>query len=148
MEKKTFLAVVFHIFIAGAIVSSCSSDDKNETTENQEQSAEELDYSSDNANAWHNYMQQVATRLKTDADNLYDYWFASYKGGEPFSTTFTSHNSSASAQQKTVCTRYRSSTPRREISPRFSIDIPLPRWFSAVFPALPPPPPGAWPGCS
>ena len=95
MEKKTFLAVVFHIFIAGAIVSSCSSDDKNETTENQEQSAEELDYSTDNANAWHNYMQQVATRLKADADNLYDYWFVSYKGGEPFGNTFTKHNSNA-----------------------------------------------------
>ena len=95
MEKKTFFAVVFHMFIAGAIVSSCSSDDKNETTENQEQSAEELDYSTDNANAWHNYMQQVATRLKADADNLNDYWFVSYKGGEPFGTTFTKHNSNA-----------------------------------------------------
>lgn len=95
MEKKTIFAVAFNIIMGGAIASSCSSDDKNETVTNVEQSAEELDYSAANANAWHNYMQQVATQLKTDADNLYDYWFASYKGGEPFSTTFTSHNGSA-----------------------------------------------------
>lgn len=76
-------------------MSSCSSDDKNEVENNVEQSADVLDYSATNANAWHNYMQQVATRLKTDADDLYTYWFTSYKGGEPFSTTFTKHNSNA-----------------------------------------------------
>ena len=95
MQKQTLFAVVFQTILLGTIASSCSSDDKNETGQKVEQSAEELDYSADNANAWHNYMQQVATRLTTDADDLYGYWFTSYKGGEPFSTTFTKHNGSA-----------------------------------------------------
>ncbi len=40
-------------------------------------------------------MVQVAGLLRDDADNLYKAWTESYKGGEPFATTFRRHDSSS-----------------------------------------------------
>ncbi|GAE86013.1 hypothetical protein JCM10512_4492 [Bacteroides reticulotermitis JCM 10512] len=48
--------------------TSCSSDD------NKEVSAADIDYNSDNATSWHNYMKNVARLLQTDATNLQAAW--------------------------------------------------------------------------
>ena len=53
-----------------------------------------LDYSASNAQAWGNYMRQVAQLLQTDATDLYDAWTVSYNGGESFAQRFKKHNSS------------------------------------------------------
>lgn len=47
------------------------------------------------AASWGNYMVQVATLLKKDAQSLYDAWNTSYNGGEAFAKTFKSHNNSS-----------------------------------------------------
>lgn len=53
-----------------------------------------LDYTEANAASWGNYMVQVASLLRDDANNLYKSWVESYEGGEPFATTFKKHNNS------------------------------------------------------
>lgn len=84
--KKIFLFASLLLMGTAFTVTSCSDDDP----ENKEQTAAELDYSSSNAKSWGNYMQNVASLLKTDASNLYKAWS---EGGvseytEPFATTF------------------------------------------------------------
>lgn len=86
------IAAILMMGCAMVSTTACSDDDKNEQKEIV--NPIDLDYSSSNANAWHNYMQQVVSRLKTDADNLYSFWFTSYKGGEAFGVTFKKHNTS------------------------------------------------------
>jgi len=55
--------------------------------------AADLNYTSDNAKSWCNYMKNVATLLQTDANNLYKAWSQGGVGSytEPFTTTFKSH---------------------------------------------------------
>lgn len=49
-----------------------------------------------NAESWGNYMLNVATLLKNDAQTLYDAWSKDYNG-EAFATTFKSHNNASYA---------------------------------------------------
>lgn len=46
------------------------------------------------AESWGNYMLNVATLLKNDAQSLYDAWNKSYDNGDAYATTFKSHNNS------------------------------------------------------
>lgn len=48
--------------------TSCSNDDDNEV------SAADIDYNSENATSWHNYMKNVGRLLQTDATNLQAAW--------------------------------------------------------------------------
>lgn len=82
--KKSVLTKVFLGALAVFALSSC---DKEEETE-VEPNAATIDYSSENANSWHNYMNNVVSLLKTDATSLYSAWSTSYKDGEAFAETF------------------------------------------------------------
>lgn len=72
-------------------MGACS--DNDDPTPKKEDS-KSLDYTSENAAAWGNYMYNVAKLLKQDATNLYEYWSVSYKGGEAYAQTFKNHNNS------------------------------------------------------
>ena len=50
-----------------------------------------LDYTSDNAASWGNYMVQVGYLLQKDAQQLYDSWTKSYEGGKAYKDIFLSH---------------------------------------------------------
>lgn len=103
--KKIFLFASLLLMGTAFTVTSCSDDNDDP----QDQTAADLDYSSSNAQSWGNYMQNVASLLKTDASNLYKAW---NEGGvseyaEPFATTFKNHNgneysSAASCVQEIV----------------------------------------------
>lgn len=51
----------------------------------------DLVYNSSNATSWGNYMVQVAYLLKQDAENLYNDWSVSYKGGTSYAEQFKAH---------------------------------------------------------
>lgn len=51
----------------------------------------DLVYNSSNAASWGNYMVQVAYLLKQDAENLYNDWSVSYKGGTSYAEQFKAH---------------------------------------------------------
>lgn len=53
--------------------------------------AADIDYTSENADSWNNYMKAVVTLLRQDATDLYTYWADSYNGGESYATTFKNH---------------------------------------------------------
>lgn len=82
--KKSVLTKVFLGALAVFALSSC---DKEEDPI-EETTAATIDYSSENANSWHNYMNNVVSLLKTDATSLYSAWSTSYKDGEAFAETF------------------------------------------------------------
>jgi len=95
--KKKFLYAALLLFGLSFGMTSCSSDNNNDNGGNnsENQTAADLDYNSSNAKSWGNYMQNVATLLKTDASNLYKAWS---EGGvsdytQPFATTFKNHTS-------------------------------------------------------
>lgn len=85
MMKKNFFALA--ILAAGFGLASCNPD---EPTGGKTDAAD-LDYSSENATAWHNYMTQVASLLKDDAATLYSAWSESYEGGAAYAETFKDH---------------------------------------------------------
>lgn len=90
--KKTFLYAALVLFGLSFGMASCSDDDDN-TKDNQ--TAADLDYSSSNAKSWGNYMQNVVSLLRTDANNLYKAWNEGGVGdySTAFATTFKNHNS-------------------------------------------------------
>ncbi len=53
--------------------------------------AADLDYTSENAKSWGNYMVQVGYLLQQDATELYDAWTKSYEGGKAYKDLFLSH---------------------------------------------------------
>ena len=57
--------------------TACSDDDDNSTV-----NPADIEYNSENAASWHNYMRNVAALLKADATNLYDSWNTSYRVGQ------------------------------------------------------------------
>lgn len=92
--KKLFL----YSFAALAL-TACSDTDQplpeNPGNTGNEQTSADLDYSSSNAPAWHNYMRQVANLLVNDANALYEAWTVSYEGGESFAAQFRTHNNAS-----------------------------------------------------
>lgn len=89
MKKKVFYYAALLLTLMFSI-NACSDDDPTPETENPIN----LDYNSENASAWGNYMYNVANLLKKDANDLYSYWSVSYEGGEAYATTFKNHNNS------------------------------------------------------
>lgn len=51
----------------------------------------DLDYTSENAASWGNYMVQVGYLLQRDAQELYDSWTKSYEGGKAYKDIFLNH---------------------------------------------------------
>ena len=92
MMKTKFFYVAALILGLAFTTTSCSSDDDNQTVD-----PENIDYTSENASSWNNYMRNVAALLKTDATDLYNAWNSSYKGGESYASLFKAHNNSTYA---------------------------------------------------
>lgn len=86
MKKNFFYATALALGLAFT-ATACSDDDDNSTV-----NPADIEYNSENAAGWHNYMRNVAALLKTDATNLYDSWNTSYKGGASFATSVKAHN--------------------------------------------------------
>lgn len=86
MRKNFFYAAALVLGLAFT-ATACSDDDDNSTV-----NPADIEYNSENAASWHNYMRNVAALLKADATNLYDSWNTSYKGGASFATSFKVHN--------------------------------------------------------
>ena len=86
MRKNFFYAAALVLGLAFT-ATACSDDDDNSTV-----NPADIEYNSENAASWHNYMRNVAALLKADATNLYDSWNTSYKGGASFATSFKAHN--------------------------------------------------------
>lgn len=94
MKKHFFYAALFAMGLT-MTVTSCSDDDDNNNGGEPPihvVDTHNIDYSSENALSWHNYMINVASLLKTDAATLYDSWKVSYDGGESFAEAFKKHS--------------------------------------------------------
>lgn len=60
-----------------------------------------IDYTAENAASWGNYMAQVSSLLKDDAQQLYDSWNTSYEGGKSFAEIFKTHTGGEYSSAKT-----------------------------------------------
>ena len=97
MNKKDFMrgALLSGLLLAGCVSFQSCSDDKNEPSEGPDPvvvDSKNLDYSSDNANAWHNYSVKVAELLARDAADLHSSWTVSYEGGASYASAFRAGN--------------------------------------------------------
>ena len=86
MMKTKFFYVAALIAGLSFTATSCNSDDDPEVN------PADIDYTSENASSWHNYMRNAAILLKTDATNLYNAWNSSYNGGVSYAEFFKAHN--------------------------------------------------------
>ena len=89
MSKKFFYVAAL---LAGLVFTGTSCADDKGDNDDDDDDAIDLDYTASNANSWGNYMVNVASLLKKDAEDLYNYWYISYKGNESYATTFKNHN--------------------------------------------------------
>lgn len=89
MSKKFFYVAAL---LAGLVFTGTSCADNKGDNDDDDDDAIDLDYTASNANSWGNYMVNVASLLKKDAEDLYNYWYISYKGNESYATTFKNHN--------------------------------------------------------
>ena len=76
MKKNFFYAAALAAGLAFS-VTACSDDD----TPKEPVDVANIDYTSENATSWNNYMKAVVTLLRKDASDLYEYWAVSYRGG-------------------------------------------------------------------
>lgn len=91
---KLFYAMAAAAITAAGMFTGCD-DNNNPKPENPTSvDNQNLDYTTDNAKSWGNYMVQVSALLEKDAKDLYDAWTVSYEGGKPFAEVFKTHNSS------------------------------------------------------
>ena len=101
MKKNFFYAAALAAGLAFS-VTACSDDD----TPKEPVDVANIDYTSENATSWNNYMKAVVTLLLRDASDLYEYWDKSYKGGESYAETFKNHrapfNSAGSCVQQVI----------------------------------------------
>ena len=90
MNKKLFYYAALMLSLMFSMGACSDNDDPKPENEDPKS----LDYTSENAAAWGNYMYNVAKLLKQDATNLYECWNVSYKGEETYAQTFKNHNNS------------------------------------------------------
>ncbi len=89
MKKKNFFYSAILALSMALAFTACSDDDDSLTDDgNDEDSAYNLDYTSENASAWGNYMYQTALLLDQDATSLYEAWITDYEGSGPYATMF------------------------------------------------------------
>lgn len=86
MKKNFFYAAALAMGLTFSM-TACSDDD----TPKEPVDVANIDYTSENATSWNNYMMAVATLLCKDASDLYRYWAKSYEGGESYAETFKKH---------------------------------------------------------
>ncbi len=95
MKKILKQALFGSLILSGAVTFGSCSDDKNEPSGGQHQvvvDSKNIDYSADNANAWHNYSVKVADLLARDASDLHSAWTESYEGGASYASAFRAGN--------------------------------------------------------
>lgn len=102
MKKNFFYAAALAMGLTFS-VTACSDDD----TPKEPVDVANIDYTSENATSWNNYMKAVVTLLRKDASDLYGYWATSYKGGESYAKAFKNHraapfNSAGSCVQQVI----------------------------------------------
>lgn len=101
MKKNFFYAAALAAGLAFS-VTACSDDD----TPKEPVDVANIDYTSENATSWNNYMKAVVTLLRKDASDLYEYWAVSYKDGASYAETFKNHgapfNSAGSCVQQVI----------------------------------------------
>ncbi|MCR5313727.1 MAG: peptidase M75 [Bacteroidaceae bacterium] len=97
--KKNYLFMGLMVMGLGITATSCSDDDDDSAVEQ----AQNLDYTSENADAWGNYAYNVATLLATDANTLYESWNTSYNGGEAFAKQFKNHTAESGYTSAESC---------------------------------------------
>lgn len=86
MKKNFFYAAALAMGLTFSM-TACSDDD----TPKEPVDVANIDYTSENATSWNNYMKAVVTLLRKDASDLYEYWAVSYKGGASYAETFRNH---------------------------------------------------------
>lgn len=91
MKKKNLFYLAALSLCMTFSMSSCSDNDDPGISEDPA----ELDYTADNAEAWGNYMYNVAMLLNQDATNLYNYWIVDYDGDGPYATIFKDQTAGA-----------------------------------------------------
>lgn len=91
MKKKNLFYLAALSLCMAFSMSSCSDNDDPGISEDPA----ELDYTADNAEAWGNYMYNVAMLLNQDATNLYNYWAVDYDGNGPYATIFKDQTAGA-----------------------------------------------------
>ena len=72
MSKKFFYVAAL---LAGLVFTGTSCADDKGDNDDDDDDAIDLDYTASNANSWGNYMVNVASLLKKDAEDLYNYWY-------------------------------------------------------------------------
>lgn len=92
MKSKHLLAVLGLTCASALAFSACSDNDEPKSDNGGKDDSANLDYTEANAASWGNYMVQVASLLRTDANSLYDAWTVSYNGGRDFASSFKAHN--------------------------------------------------------
>lgn len=102
MKKNFFYAAALAMGLTFS-VTACSDDD----TPKEPVDVANIDYTSENATSWNNYMKAVVTLLRKDASDLYGYWATSYKGGESYAEAFKNRraapfNSAGSCVQQVI----------------------------------------------
>lgn len=101
MKKNFFYAAALAMGLTFS-VTACSDDD----TPKEPVDVANIDYTSENATSWNNYMKAVVTLLRKDASDLYGYWAGSYEGGVSYAETFKKHrapfNSAGTCVQQVI----------------------------------------------
>lgn len=87
MKKRALFAAGLLAFGA-ATFTACKDDEEDPLANISENEAVNTEYNSSYAKQWGNYMRVVATLLKTDSDNLYNYWNTAYDGGDSYAKSF------------------------------------------------------------
>ena len=72
MSKKFFYVAAL---LAGLVFTGPACADDKGDNDDDDDDAIDLDYTASNANSWGNYMVNVASLLKKDAEDLYNYWY-------------------------------------------------------------------------
>jgi len=90
MKKRALFAAGLIAFGA-ATFTACKDDEEEPLANIAENEAVTAEYNSSYAKQWGNYMRVVATLLKADSDNLYDYWNTAYDGGDSYAKRFLSY---------------------------------------------------------
>ncbi len=90
--KKHFLLLAGLMIGMSMSFVACDDDDDDDASSSTTTSSADIDYTSDNASSWGNYMVQVGYLLQTDAASLYEAWNTSYDGGTAYAEIFKDHN--------------------------------------------------------
>ncbi len=86
-RKDLFYLAILALSLSLAMVA-CSENDTPSPGDGSTTSGYDLDYTSENASAWGNYMYQTALLLYQDATDLYEAWNTDYEGNGPYATIF------------------------------------------------------------